>query len=421
MTTHGSTRRKLMTTAGALAAALTVPRPHPAAASPAPTSGAARTQPPQQLVLPRPTGRYPIGTHTLRLVDRSRRDPWVPSRPFREFVIQLWYPARRATGGRRRAPWMTPAAARHFQSSGLLPTGYVVLPTTHAAQGAPARPVAGRSPVILYSHGHGQHRSSSLSLVEELAAHGYVVVTIDHTYDAGQVEFPGGRVETYGMPELTPALPPAEELRIVTKAVQVRVADVRHTLAELERLVRYGSPGLPVGLRDVMDLTRTAMFGHSLGGATAAEAMCAGLPIAAGANLDGSLFGEVVTRGLDKPLLLLGADRTDDATWQDTWPHLRGWRRFLRLTGSEHFSFTDYETLLPQAAARLGATPEQIAAFLGPLEWQRSLAVQREALLAFFGLHLLGRPAPLLSGPTAQYPELVFRRAVDSSGERVGS
>ncbi|WP_211362900.1 alpha/beta hydrolase family protein [Streptomyces phaeoluteigriseus] len=421
MTTQGSTRRQLMTTAGALAAALTVLRPHSAAASPAPatpgrapTSDAARPEPPQRLVLPRPTGRYPIGTHTLRLVDRSRRDPWVSSRPFREFVIQIWYPAHRTTGGRRRAPWMTPAAARHFQNSGLLPTGYVLLPTTHATPGTPARPAGGRSPVILYSHGHGQHRSSSLSLVEDLASHGYVVVTIDHTYDAGQVEFPGGRVETYAMPELTPTLPPAEGQRIIGKAVRVRVADVGHTLAELERLIRCGSPGLPAGLRDVMDLTRTAMFGHSLGGATAAEAMCAGLPIAAGANLDGSLFGEVVTRGLDKPLLLLGADRPDDATWQDTWPHLRGWRRFLRLTGSEHFSFTDYETLLPQAAARLGATPEQIAAFLGPLEWRRSLAVQREALLAFFGLHLLGHPAPLLTGPTAPYPELVFRRPVGS-------
>lgn len=266
-------------------------------------------------------------------------------------MIQIWYPAARVTG-RLRAPWMTPAAARHFQSSGLLPTGYVTLPDSHAGPDAPALTAGGRRPVILYSHGHGQHRSSSLSLVEDLASHGYVVVTIDHTYDAGQVEFPGGRVETYGMPELSPDLPPAEEARIVGKAVRVRVDDVRYTLKELRRAVRHETPGFPVGLRDIMDLSRTAMFGHSLGGATTAEAMCAGLPITAGVNLDGALFGEVVTRGVDRPLLLVGADQPDDTTWLDTWPHLRGWRRFMRLAGSEHFSFTDYEALLPQAAAR---------------------------------------------------------------------
>ncbi|MGW1653700.1 hypothetical protein [Streptomyces atratus] len=82
----------------------------------------------------------------------------------------------------------------------------------------------------------------------------------------------------------------------------------------------------------------------------------------------------------------------------------------MRLTGSEHFSFTDYEALLPQAAARIGASPEQLASFIGPLLWSRSLSVQREVLAAFFGLHLRGHRAPGLDGPTAHYPEPVFRK-----------
>ncbi|MBK6014318.1 lipase [Streptomyces sp. MBT53] len=254
-------------------------------------------------------------------------------------MVQIRYPAER-TDVRRGAPWMTSAAARHFQSAGLLPAGYVVLPVTHAAPDAPARMAGGRRPVIRYSHGHGQHRSSSLCLVENLASYGYVVVTVDHTYDAGQVEFSGGRVETYAMPELSPTLPPDEEGRIVRKAVRVRVADVRYTLAELGRAVRRDAPAPPSGLRDIMDLSRTGMFGHSPGGATAAEAMSGGVAIGAGANLDGGLFGDVVTRGPDAPFLLLGADRDDDTAWLSTWPHLRGWRRFLGLTGAEHFTFT---------------------------------------------------------------------------------
>ncbi|MEV7283160.1 lipase [Streptomyces sp. NPDC093252] len=399
------TRRAVLAATGTLAAAT--------ALSAGPATATTTPAPPLRLTLPAPTGRHPVGTHTLRLVDRSRRDPWVPSRPVREFMAQIWYPAARPPG-RARAPWMTPAAARHFQASGVLPAGYVTLPDSHAGRDLPARTLGGARPVILYSHGHGQHRTSGLSLVEDLASHGYVVVTLDHTYDAGQVEFPGGRVETYGMPELTPDLPPEEERRIIERALRVRVADVRHTLTTLTRAVRDGAPSLPSGLRRITDLSRTAMFGHSLGGATAAEAMCQGLPVLAGANLDGSLFGDVLTRGLDRPLLLLGADEPDPPTWLDTWPHLRSWRRFLRLTGSAHFSFTDYTPLLPQAAPRIGAPPELLTALIGTLDPPRSLAVQRELLLAFFDLHLRGRGAPVLEGPRGDLPEVEFRKAADS-------
>ncbi|MET8826284.1 lipase [Streptomyces sp. NPDC004610] len=413
------TRRAVLAATGTMAAttALAAATPATATATATATTTASATPttpaPPLRLTLPAPTGRHPIGTHTLRLVDRSRRDPWVPSRPVREFMAQIWYPAAHPPG-RTRAPWMTPAAARHFQASGVLPAGYVTLPDSHAGTDLPARTLGGARPVILYSHGHGQHRTSGLSLVEDLAAHGYVVITLDHTYDAGQVEFPGGRVETYGMPELTPELPPEEERRIVERALRVRVADVRHTLATLTRAVRDGDPALPSGLRRIMDLSRTAMFGHSLGGATAAEVMCQGLPVLAGANLDGALFGDVLTHGLDRPLLLLGADEPDPRSWLDTWPRLRSWRRFLRLTGSAHFSFTDYTPLLPQAAPRIGASPELVAALIGTLDAPRSLAVQRELLLAFFDLHLRGRGAPVLEGPRGDMPEVEFRKEAGS-------
>jgi len=50
------------------------------------------------------------------------------------------------------------------------------------------------------------------------------------------------------------------------------------------------------------------MFGHSLGGATAAAAMLDDQRIKAGVNLDGTLFGPVVNAGLDRPFMLVGAD-----------------------------------------------------------------------------------------------------------------
>jgi hypothetical protein len=55
-----------------------------------------------------------------------------------------------------------------------------------------------------------------------------VVVTIDHTYDAGQVQFPDGRVEVPALPPLTP--------EVLTRAVAVRAVDVRFVLDQLTAL-----------------------------------------------------------------------------------------------------------------------------------------------------------------------------------------
>ena len=79
------------------------------------------------------------------------------------------------------------------------------------------------------------------------------------------------------------------------------------------------------------------MFGHSLGGATAAAAMLEDRRIKAGVNLDGTLFGPVVNAGLDRPFMLVAAQdhgRDNDETWAKFWANLRGWRLNLQLTGS---------------------------------------------------------------------------------------
>ncbi|GAV41496.1 alpha/beta hydrolase family protein [Streptomyces acidiscabies] len=399
--TTGISRRRAVITGTALGAGLALAAA-PAVASPSRASGA--VQPPVRLVLPPPSGPRALGTVALRLSDRSRRDPWVAGRPVRELMVQLWYPACAAVGP-PRAPWMTRQAAEVFQQTGYLLPQYATLPDTHARSGAATdRLLRGRCPVILYSHGHGQHRGSSTALVEDLVSHGYVVVTVDHTYDAGQVEFPGGRVERYAMPPLTGE----DDDPVILKAVEVRVADTRFVLEELARRVRSRRDPLPHGIGDVLDLSRTGMFGHSLGGATAASAMAAGVPIAAGANLDGSLFGPVVAEGLRRPFLLMSEDADTNPSWSEVWPRLRGWRRQLRVTGTRHFSYTDYEVFMPQVAARLGATEEQLAKFIGPLGSARAVDIQRRFLLAHFDLHLRGRRAPILDGPSSRYPEVRF-------------
>lgn len=387
-------------------------RPRPAVARAVPGSGSST---PGRLTLPAPTGPDRIGTVSLHLVDPTRTDPWLPSHPPREIMVQLWYPAA-AAAGYPPAPWLSPGAVPHFERSVGAPPGVLTWPTTHGRRGAPVKewPVeegpAGRGrhgrPVVLYSPGAGGDRTSSTALVEELAGRGYVVVTIDHTHDAGEVEFPDGRVELVALPDqITDA--------VIEQALAVREADTRFVLDVLAAINTGRDPDvdgrpLPRGLRGALDLSRTGMFGHSLGGATAAATMHDDPRITAGIDLDGSLLGSSALGGSDRPFLLLGSDQAgpEDPSWDEFWTNQRGWRRELVLAGSTHASFTDLEVLYPQAAPLVGLTPDQVTQVIGTLDPLRAVRVERAYVCAFFDLHLRGTDRHLLDRQAPGYPEM---------------
>ena len=392
------TRRSLLA-AAVLTSGLGVVAGAPAAARP-------RTAP-KGYALPLPSGPERLGTVSLHLVDRTRTDPWVPGQPVREIMIQIWYPSRH-THGYPAAPWLSPGAVPHFSEAFGLPAERVLATATHGRTGAP---VHGARPVVLYSPGLGGDRGTSTVLAEDLAGHGYIVVTIDHTHDASEVEFPDGRVEVA-------AIPPDIDDEIIARAVAVRVADTRFVLDQLAVLNAGGNPDagnrrLPVGLRGAFDLSRVGMFGHSLGGSTAAATMHVDRRVKAGVNLDGSLVGAGATAGSDRPFLLLSSDHgtePKDPTWDAFWASQKGWKRELSLTGSVHGSFNDGQVLYPQAAPEIGLTPEQLAGLVGTLRPQRSVTIQRDYLRAFFGQHLRGARSRLMCGADPRYPEIRFVR-----------
>lgn len=323
-------------------------------------------------------------------------------------MIQLWYPAQKVAG-HPRAPWLSPGVAKI--ALGGVPAGAVQLPVTHGHVGAPVQRGKKPRPVVLFSHGLGADRASSTALVEDLASHGYVVATIDHTYDAAAVEFPDGRVETHAMP---PPASDAPDDPVFTKAAAVRQTDTRFVMDRLTALT--DGRGIdaerrppPKGLRGALDLSRIGMSGHSLGGATAASTMQADRRIKAGIDMDGALFGPVLRAGLDRPFLLIGTpehSRDNDPGWKAVWSRLRGWKLELRLDGAAHGSFTDLQVLLRQHS--LGMPPERVTEIIGRIDGPRSVLIQRVFTRAFFDRHLRGRPSPLLDGPSKRWPEMRF-------------
>ncbi|WP_069465354.1 alpha/beta hydrolase family protein, partial [Actinacidiphila rubida] len=292
-----------------------------------------------RMALPAPSGPYAVGTVALRLVDRSRPDPWV-ARPYRELMVSVRYPAGRASG-HPPAPQMLPGEAAAFVGLNSLQgvpaerVDWAATPT-HAHQGAAA--AVGRFPVVLYSPGAGDPRSLGTTFCDDLASRGHVVVAIDHTYDAAGVEFPGGRVELSVLPaEFAKVVPdpehpdPAKVAPLLRRTVDVRVADTRFVLDRLPDV-------LAPRLRDAVDLRRVGMFGHSAGGFTALEAMYEDPRIAAAANFDGvtayvmddpdrGYLSPVAAHGLDRPFLLVGKDgntRRTVPSWDALWRHSSG-------------------------------------------------------------------------------------------------
>ena len=394
-------RRTVLLSGAALAIGLPVVRAVPASAL--------QSAPPTQLTLPAPTGRRRLGTTSLHLVDPSRPDPWVPTDPVRELMIQIWYPAA-AVDGYPPAPYFTPITARAYEQEQGLPV--LDWPITHAHLSAPVDQVGGGWPVILYSHGLGGERSETTSLVEDLASRGYVVVTIDHIHDAGVVELPDGRVEASAVPQLTGAA----ETQVTTKEIVSRVADVRFVLDQLAVINRGGNPDhehrpLPRGLHGALDLGRVGMFGQSDGGSTTAHVMNVDSRITVGIDMDGTLWTPEAVAGSDRPLLLFGRQDLDPfeaSTWAAFLADQRGPALQLSLLGSTHHTFTDFAALVPQVAPLIGMPQSWVVEEIGTIDGPRAVVVERTYIGAWFDMYLRHRRSDLLTGPSASYPEIRF-------------
>ncbi|OKJ05584.1 alpha/beta hydrolase family protein [Kitasatospora sp. CB01950] len=380
--------------------------------------------------LPAPTGPYAVGTTSVHLVDQGREDPWKAGRP-RELMISLWYPTARPASGTDRVPYMTPDAGAHFGSAGSVGwmnerfepdrTDWSGV-RTHARVDAPALPGRVR-PVVLYSAGLGDPRTWGTGLVEDLASRGYVVVTVDHTWEASEVSLPGGELATSVFPELAqdPALDMGALLR---KMIGTRVDDTRFVLDELARL--KDSRTLPPGVGAALDLGRIGMVGHSGGGSTALQAMHDDPRISAAVNMDGQLhfpgsdgrtgvyLTDVAEKGLDRPFLLLGTRNGDSGPhqqqpgWEALWQHSTGWHADFTLDGSRHASYTDAESLLPQLARQGAISAEALHEGVGDIRPDRAVLATRTYVASFFDRWLRGHDDHLLDGPSGNFPEMVY-------------
>jgi dienelactone hydrolase len=174
------------------------------------------------------------------------------------------------------------------------------------------------------------------------------------------------------------------------KLTEGRAADVSFVLDELTRTHSW-----------LIDSRRIAMAGHSAGGASSVHALSKEPRLRAAVDIDGSLHVPVPS-GLARPVMFVGSQAHGpggrDTSWDDAWPNLAGWKRWLVVTGTQHASFTDVGMLGDQLGVDYGAD----------ISGERATEITRRYVRAFFDQHLRHRPQPLLDRPSTRYPEVEF-------------
>jgi hypothetical protein len=262
---------------------------------------------------------------------------------------------------------------------------------------------AGTHPVLLFTPGYTATFTDYTFLFEDLASRGYVVASVDHTYEATAAEFPDGRLFTSVLGSHLDDSWKGDD-RTMAVAVSVRLLDLRFVVNELSRLnVETGSP-----FKGKLDLERLAIAGHSLGGATAFLALELDPRLRAAVFIDGHI-DQATIRRTDRPLLMLdmGAHPTPDQC--SLWTALHGPRFAISFAGAEHVTPSD-AIWLAKGAIRSGA-----------LGTDETIAEIRDSIAVFLEETLLGKTGSIARELHLKHPALTMTTGAQTLCKATGS
>lgn len=303
-----------------------------------------------------PQGHYPVGTRIFRWVDVDRWET-ITSDPQdkRNVVVQAWYPTEKNAKG---------AHSPYLDGMDQLPEQIGPLPrrlldhyaqiNTYGILNAPISKAQNQWPVVIFLTGNVASRAFYTSLVAGLAGHGYVVLAIDHPYEAMIAQLADGTIATTienhpnDAPDLT---------NFMKGRLDLRIADIKFVLHQLNNPKAWPAPFF-----GALDQNRMVIAGHSLGGATAGAAMASDSRLKAAANIDGTLYGELPKPTGPRPFLLIESNKEEGERFrryengnQRLFKHFGGGYRY-EIIEADHYSFTDAPFLLAPPARFLAGT-----------------------------------------------------------------
>ncbi|MCG8427314.1 MAG: hypothetical protein MI754_08170, partial [Chromatiales bacterium] len=308
--------------------------------------------------LPSPDGPNAVGAVMIDH-DYSLSPETVPPR---RLSLKVWYPASIEDSARysRETLWSEFNNPSSFSAIERFFASYLKNMKTNTFQHAPMKADSGKLPILIYNHALLSIASENTFLMEYLASHGYVVISIRHKdqraeYHALQNSLSEDErlkeVENYG--KLAGDLNRSERAKI-----SLEIYRESKTLAEIVRARARDSQYVIDNISSIMDAVpgcqenictngnKIGLLGLSLGGAVATELCKSDKRCGVVINMDGGIIGTNIDAAVPAPYLMLyskrhlgGNDFLKQATGENYEERV--------ITGADHLDFHDASFVLP--------------------------------------------------------------------------
>lgn len=141
------------------------------------------------MYIPGITGPYSVGSKVFTISDESRMEICGPlvGKEYRRVTARVFYPIDPgSTNGLEKAFLLSRAVCKGLQKEFFIKIDYdkkVASGENRACYYESVEPIQGmKFPLILFSHGFKSYKEGNSYLCSEIASHGYVVISIGHTY-----------------------------------------------------------------------------------------------------------------------------------------------------------------------------------------------------------------------------------------------
>jgi hypothetical protein len=363
--------------------------------------------------LPRPSGDIPVGIEYLSFTDLNRKELFDDSlKSYRDITIKVWYPADIKTN---YEPYLENSdfVINNLQFSEI----YRTL-KTFASKEVPVSKSEKIFPVLIFSHGWGEHFSQNSILMQELASHGYIIFSVAHHFECKFTFYPDGRILTLNttgkrfsklmqeqqnpdafaiFQKMATAKTNEERLSVFTESNKIMPTLLKESPAYwagdikflINQLVNINKSDLI--LKGRLDLNRIGIFGMSMGGVATNEICLTDNRVKAGVNIDGGLNGTLAEKVMNVPFMFINSQRylgygelfsgrSDGPCYSVTVPN------------SDHYNFTDYALF-----------PNPSTSMLGSIDPKMPIEIMNTYILAFFDKYLKYKNSISLSDLAQKY------------------
>lgn len=336
------------------------------------------------MYIPSPSGSYAVGSKTYSFTDTSRTEQLGPNagKENRKLSVRMYYPVNPASVSNcTKAHLISREVMQAMAKEYFLKMDYdkkCQAGENDAPYYEDAPSIPGKTyPLILFSHGYKSYQEGNSFLCAELASHGYVVLSIGHSYEAMVTTYTDGTSVSFDSSIMKRQIKPFLPGLLAMSKLQKRKGNPQDLydsfVAVQNRYNRFLVDRQAEWLEDSLFILEQAKkefsniidfsmgigaTGHSIGGSTAYALCHASDEITCGVNIDGGLFGDYEGKTMTKPFFQICSENNESV---ETKPMLNKTQPAYYATFKQikHIAFADVKFFF-QIPAVTGKIPAKV-------------------------------------------------------------